>query len=395
MYANRKGFTLIELLVVIAIIAILAAILFPVFSKAREKARQSACTSNQKQIGLATQIYIQENDESFPAANAWAANIGVSGKVLVCPTAGKSLANGYAFNANLDSKALGKVPDPDQTVLTADSRATGNVMVVSADADRRHNGKSIWSFCDGHVELLSSAMVNIADVDLMPTSPAGTVLNSGFFRQENGGTCDIFAGDGNPAPCIREKQSGNYSFGLTRFLDDLNGGPVPATTGVTSWWTLSFDIKYEHNDWDPYFRMWQTMMIQRQTLTGGLHTPNATNAPANAVNICRLDASQWNWGDANNCLAFGTGNGNTLGSQKIISATIANHLTVLYPNINKWNRVTITAYNGKIECIFGNYPPVTVSVTGTDWMYPNAIIWYSDEGPGSTSLIDNVKFGYK
>ena len=112
MYANRKGFTLIELLVVIAIIAILAAILFPVFSKAREKARQSACTSNQKQIGLATQIYIQENDESFPAANAWAANIGVSGKVLVCPTAGKSLANGYAFNANLDSKALGKVPGP-------------------------------------------------------------------------------------------------------------------------------------------------------------------------------------------------------------------------------------------------------------------------------------------
>ena len=61
-----RGFTLIELLVVIAIIAILAAILFPVFAQARGKARQAACLSNLKQLGLATLMYAQDYDEMFP-----------------------------------------------------------------------------------------------------------------------------------------------------------------------------------------------------------------------------------------------------------------------------------------------------------------------------------------
>jgi prepilin-type N-terminal cleavage/methylation domain-containing protein/prepilin-type processing-associated H-X9-DG protein len=63
---NKKGFTLIELLVVIAIIAILAAILFPVFAKARDKARQATCINNVKQLSTAVMQYVQDYDEMFP-----------------------------------------------------------------------------------------------------------------------------------------------------------------------------------------------------------------------------------------------------------------------------------------------------------------------------------------
>jgi len=66
---RRRGFTLIELLVVIAIIAILAAILFPVFAQARDKARQAQCGSNMKQMALACLMYAQDYDERFPSAH--------------------------------------------------------------------------------------------------------------------------------------------------------------------------------------------------------------------------------------------------------------------------------------------------------------------------------------
>src|SRR5579862_9622044 len=89
----RRGFTLIELLVVIAIIAILAAILFPVFAQAREKARQSSCASNEKQLGLAVIQYVQDFDETLPLAdfqNYWGdcssnANDSVSWRTVIYP----------------------------------------------------------------------------------------------------------------------------------------------------------------------------------------------------------------------------------------------------------------------------------------------------------------------
>jgi len=71
MSVKTRGFTLIELLVVIAIIAILAAILFPVFARAREKARGSSCLSNLRQIGTALMSYAQDFDEHFPRTYSW------------------------------------------------------------------------------------------------------------------------------------------------------------------------------------------------------------------------------------------------------------------------------------------------------------------------------------
>ena len=74
MFRIKKGFTLIELLVVIAIIAILAAILFPVFAQAREKARQTSCLSNLKNIGTAIMLYVDDNHETYPLTYSTDAN---------------------------------------------------------------------------------------------------------------------------------------------------------------------------------------------------------------------------------------------------------------------------------------------------------------------------------
>lgn len=75
-FSHRRGFTLIELLVIIAIIAILAAILFPVFAQARAKARQAACISNEKQIGIALLMYAQDYDETLAGNTFHAAGLG-------------------------------------------------------------------------------------------------------------------------------------------------------------------------------------------------------------------------------------------------------------------------------------------------------------------------------
>ena len=145
---GRDGFTLIELLVVIAIIAILAAILFPVFARARENARRSSCQSNLKQVALGIIQYTQDYDERFPritngvtvAPFGWADSIQPyvkSTQILKCPSftgtmgddpnavgystywMNKSLNDG-SNGSNASGKSLAEVFNPSLTILNGD-----------------------------------------------------------------------------------------------------------------------------------------------------------------------------------------------------------------------------------------------------------------------------------
>jgi len=155
-----QGFTLIELLVVIAIIAILAAILFPVFAKAREKARQTSCLNNQRQIATAVLIYTQDHDETLPKSDAVWGSINMDKGVLVCSTAGKKLGNGYVYSNPISGMSLGDYDKPSSEVMLMDgnTQSKGATMVPNVayrpcDLDYRHNGSIMATYLDGHVEI--------------------------------------------------------------------------------------------------------------------------------------------------------------------------------------------------------------------------------------------------
>jgi prepilin-type N-terminal cleavage/methylation domain-containing protein/prepilin-type processing-associated H-X9-DG protein len=126
---NRRAFTLIELLVVIAIIAILAAILFPVFAKAREKARQTSCLSNHRQIALGIRQYCGDYDGRLPLYRPiagsniyWNHLIGPYVKntqVFKCPSRGH-LVYGIGYNYDIWGRTM-LIQNPTERIMIMDS----------------------------------------------------------------------------------------------------------------------------------------------------------------------------------------------------------------------------------------------------------------------------------
>lgn len=209
----RRGFTLIELLVVIAIIAILAAILFPVFARAREKARQTSCLSNIKQLSLGMNMYAQDYDETLPRGahsvdNSWDGADDSTWRLMLlpyvkntqifqCPSArvstpfdGSVLIDGqqnagYAFNyahwgagvgTNPSGQAMGMAQDAASVILIVETTGhfyvgenNGHGWVRTDAAATRHNGGQNCGFLDGHAKWLKPNVLCPASGDCLLT----------------------------------------------------------------------------------------------------------------------------------------------------------------------------------------------------------------------------------
>jgi len=186
----RRGFTLIELLVVIAIIAILAAILFPVFARAREKARSASCLSNVKQIGLAILMYAQDFDETYVDARWWGNYFWCdrvvpymkNTQLFVCPShkgdlcASGTCSNhnahvrypdlGYGYNhyhisypsgfVGVSGKQMAAVMSPASVFMVMDFQCYYTATTGSVDGSKgyanKHNGGTNICYADGHAK---------------------------------------------------------------------------------------------------------------------------------------------------------------------------------------------------------------------------------------------------
>ena len=184
-----NGFTLIEMLVVIAIIGILAGLMFPVFSAAREKAREASCLSNLKQIAMATSMFAQDHDDRLPSASGsdpdghpnWYELLDPYTKnraILRCPSGTSSQPGiNYSVNINVQGMPLNSMDDPTRVVWVGDAfedsvtHPWGGVASLSFDympdpsktglwqVEYRHTNGADFAFLDGHAAWVQKWMI--------------------------------------------------------------------------------------------------------------------------------------------------------------------------------------------------------------------------------------------
>lgn len=136
-------------------IPIMAAILFPVFAKARQKAHIQTCVSNQRQIAAAMQMYAQDHDGMLPSDKTVWKEINVDPMILICPTADKSKPNSYGYNIGMSKANIFEISDPTNLMLTADGGNYANLLTGVGDMEFRHLKQCGVSYADGHVAMVS------------------------------------------------------------------------------------------------------------------------------------------------------------------------------------------------------------------------------------------------
>jgi len=256
---KRQGFTLIELLVVIAIIAILAAILFPVFATARDKARQTACLSNMKQIGLAFNQYCQDYDETTvgggkmtSSGSGWAGCLvpyiksnGVftcpSDPVSVIPSVASSYTEGsYGYNANFIGAgplSLSKLTAPSITVAIFEMSAnslridTGGNISTSEINSATGNGNTSYNMpCAGN--LFATGVPQCAYATGTMGQPFSSSINSVAARHAGGAV--YLCADGHAKWVMGNQVSNGYAAAAPTYGQNYYAPPWYNASGCAS-----------------------------------------------------------------------------------------------------------------------------------------------------------------
>jgi len=134
-------------------IAVMAALLFPVFAKAREKARLTQCISNQKQITVAILMWTQDHNGTLPQTTSFSTDMKPyipSDQIFTCPTASAS-EQSYGYNNAVGGKSIRGLFTPDNTILFADGGDSNGILTNESDIVFRHAKTASMGYADGHV----------------------------------------------------------------------------------------------------------------------------------------------------------------------------------------------------------------------------------------------------